>query len=166
MNMKPDDKFVPRADITIEGHQAKFNLAAHGAINGTYAGEFTFRCFLSPTQQIAANRMYREMLGTNPTLAGEHETFLAYALSQLKYRVLSAPPFWTATEQINGIAGDILDEEIITQVLDAAVHAQLKYKHELEKKKMELIERARQQAEKILNNQEDDEEFADEEDEK
>lgn len=164
------DKFIPRSDIIIEGHQAKFQLAAHGAINGTYAGEFVFRCFLSPSQQIAANREYRELLGPNPTMAGEHETFLAYALSQLKYRVIQSPPFWTATLQINGLAGDILDEEVITQVLDAAVHAQLKYRHEMDKQKMALIERAKAAAEKILAGKdivkEEDLDDEDEEDEK
>lgn len=159
------EKFVPRSDIIIEGHQAKFNLAALGAINGTYTGEFIFRCILTPSQKIAANREYREMLGANPTLAGEHETFLAYALSQLKYRVISAPPFWTSTLQINGIAGDIPDEEIITQILDAAIHAQLKYKHELEKRKMELIERAKTAAEKILAGRDEDDDLDDEDEE-
>lgn len=163
------DEFVPRSDIIIEGNQAKWNISSLGAINGTYAGEFIFRCFLSPTQQIASNRDYREMLGVNPTMAGEHETFLAYALSQLKYRVISAPPFWNSAVGINGFQGDIPDEEIITEILDASVHAQLKYKHELNTKKLELLTRAKAAAEKIINgksdDKEDEEEFFDEDEE-
>lgn len=163
---KKKNDFKPRADVIIEGHQAKYQLAAHGAINGTYAGEFIFRCYLTPSQQIYANRDLREMLGANPTMAGEHESFLAYALSQLKYRILSAPPFWTATSQVNGLDGDIVDEDVITQVLDAAIHAQLKYKHGLEKQKLALLEKAKAAAEKILSGKVDvEEDDTDEDDE-
>lgn len=163
--MNKEEKFVPRSDVSIEGNQAKWQIAAVGEIQGTYAGEFIFRCYLSPSQQIAANREYREMLGVNPTMAGEHETFLAYALSQLKYRIISAPPFWTSTAQINGFNGDLPDEDIITQILDAAIHAQLKFKHEINKRKMDLIEKARKAAEKMLDGRNDDEDLEDEDEE-
>lgn len=165
------EELQTRSDVIIEGHQARFQLAAQGEINGTYSGEFVFRCYMSPSQQIAANRDMREMLGTNPTLADEHISFLAYALSQLKYRIISAPPFWAATKQINGLEGDLVDEEIITQVLDAAIHAQLKYKSEINKRKLELIEKARKAAEKMLDSQvsddeDEDDDFDDEDDKK
>jgi hypothetical protein len=152
-----EDKFEPRSDVFIEGNVAKWSIALHGAIGGTYAGDFVFRCILTPSQQIAANRDYREMLGANPTLAPEHESFLAYALTQLKYRVVSAPPFWESTRQANGIAGDIPDQDVIEAVLDAAVHAQLKYRYELNQKKLELIERAKAAAERIINGRKDEE---------
>lgn len=154
-----------RNDIVIEGHTAKWNIALLGEINGTYAGEFTFRCFLSPTQQISANREYRELLGANPTLAPEHESFLAYALTQLKYRVISAPPFWSATVQLNGMPGDVLDQEVISEVLDAAIESQKKYKDQMQARKIEMLEKAKAAAEKLINGQEDEPEddFEDEE---
>lgn len=156
-----------RSDILIEGHNAIWNIASLGEINGTYAGEFVFRCFLTPTQQIAANREYRELLGSNPTLAPEHESFLAYALTQLKYRIVSSPPFWSATSQINGMAGDVVDEEIITQVLDTAIDCQKKYREQIQERKLEMLEKAKAAAEKIINGQsdEEDEEFDDEDEE-
>lgn len=166
--MKKDDDIGFRSDIVIEGNLAKYQIAALGSIAGTYAGEFVFRCFLSPSQQIAANREYRELLGANPVLAPEHESFLAYALTQLKYRIVSSPPFWTATQQINGISGDLADEEIISNVLDAAIHAQLKYKDGLYKRKIELLEKAKAAAQRILDGKEakeDEEEFNKEVDE-
>jgi hypothetical protein len=163
-----DDKFVPRSDIIIEGNQAKWNILHVGAINGTYTGQFVFRCTLTPSQKIAANRDYREMLGPSPTFADEHVSFMAYALTQLKYRIVSAPPFWTSSQQLTGIDGDLEDEDVIEKVLDAAVHAQLKYKKQLEQEKKDAIEKAKAAAQRMLDNQSEDdldeeEDFPDEE---
>lgn len=163
--MKKEEKFEPRSEIIIEGNQAKWNINKVGAINGTYAGQFVFRCVLTPSQKIAANRDYREMLGVNPTLADEHVSFMAYALTQLRYRIISSPPFWTATQQINGIDGDIVDEDIISEVLDAAVHAQLKYKNQLETEKKAMLEKSIAAAQRMIDAKSEEEDDLDEEDE-
>jgi hypothetical protein len=152
-----------RSDIIIEGNTASWDMKVDGAINGTYTGAFRFRCFLTPTQQIAANREYRELLGPQLTMAPEHETFLAYALTQLKYRILSAPPFWTSTLQTSSVAGDVPDENIISAVLDAAIGAEIKYKKQLNERKLEAIKRAKEAAERMLNDQEESDEGQSEE---
>ena len=139
------------SDISIDNNTAVWTMREEGDVNGTYIGTFKFKCFLTPLQQIAANREQRELLGSNPTLAGEHESFLAYALTQLKYRIVEAPPFWTT--QGSTYNGDLADENIIGKVLDKAIASELKYKDSLKKKKADAIERAKKAAEAILERQ-------------
>ena len=151
-----DEKRLKEYDIIIEGNQATWEMRLEGDIQGTYVGTFKFRCFLTPTQRLSAGREYRELLGSNPTVALEHEDNLAFSLSQLKQRVISAPPFWTS----NGVAGDLPDESIIDAVLDAAIASEIKFKEQLKQKKADAIERSKKAAEKMLKLR--DEEDADE----
>lgn len=140
-------------DIIIEGNTATWDISIEGDIQGTYTGTFRFKCFLTPTQRLAASREYRELLGNNPTLATEHEDNLAFALSQLKYRILSSPPFWTS--QNANMPGDLPDENVIDAVLEAAIGAELKYKKQLKTRKQEAIEKAKKAAEKLLTLQDE-----------
>jgi len=144
-----------RPDIKIEGNTATWEMRAEGSISGTYAGVFKFRCFLTPTQIIAAGRDYREMLGSNMALATENESMLAWALSQLKQRVISGPPFWKSQNENGRIDGDIPDVEIITVIVNAAVDAENKYKNMLKKRKEEALERAKTVGEMLLNEKKD-----------
>ena len=77
-NMTDQEKQVlSRSDIIIESNLGNWEIKVDGDINGTYMGHFKFKCYLTPLQQIAANREFRELLGTNPSVAPEHESFLA-----------------------------------------------------------------------------------------
>lgn len=167
MLTEPEELALKRSDILIEGSNATWQMRMEGLINGTYTGGFRFRCYLSPTQQIAANREYREILGVNPSFASEHESFLAYALTQLKYRIISAPPFW-ASQNPSALAGDIADENIISAVLDAALTAELKYKASIKSKKDTAIERAKTSTQNLMDAEElnDDDEDDDEDEDK
>lgn len=150
MDEKKIQEYLARQDIIIQGTQATWEMNLTGEINGTYTGSFVFRCFLTPTQRLAAGREYRELLGNHPTLAEPHEDNLAFSLCQLKYRIISAPPFWTSTLQANNMAGDLPDENIIDSVLESAIAAELKYKAQLKNKKKDAIERAKKAAERLL----------------
>lgn len=143
-------KVEVRSDLIIEGNTATWEMQSQGTLMGTYAGTFRFRCFLTPMQRIAADREYREILGPNPAMASSHESFLAYALTQLKYRITDAPPFWTATLQKSSYAGDLVDDEIITAVLDAAVGSEVKYRETVKERKDATIAQAKAAAERIL----------------
>jgi hypothetical protein len=143
------DQTNSNSDIIISGSIATWELKEEGKYNGTYVGTFKFKCFLSPTAKIYANREYRELLGVNPVMAGEHESFLAYALTQLKHRIIESPPFWTSTLQSSSFAGDIPDENIITKVLDAAIRSEVKYAEELKSKRDKVIQKAKKLAEKV-----------------
>lgn len=139
-----------REDIKIDGSVASWEINTTGSIMGTYIGTFRFRCFLTPLQQIAAGREERELIGVNMSLAPEHEKFMAYALTQLKYRVISAPPFWASANPNGNMSGDIPDEEVINLILSAAIDAEVKYKNELKKRKEEAIKRAKSASEQII----------------
>lgn len=137
-----EEKSLERSDIIIEGNTATWDMRIEGDINGTYAGAFRFKCYLSPLQQIAADRERRELLGSQPLYASEHESFLAYALTQLKYRIVTAPPFWASANPAT-LAGDIADENVLAAILDAALGAEMKYKSQLKKKKLDAVNRAK-----------------------
>jgi hypothetical protein len=158
-----DEKQVDFSDIQIVGGVATWEMRTEGSISGTYTGTFKFRCYLSPLQKIAAGREQRELLGESrawvETPDYEHESFLAYALTQLKYRVLSAPPFWTSAGINKTHEGDIPDEDVIEKILDAAVRSELKYKRDLQSRKDEALKRANEGA-KILQEQQKNEEPA------
>src|SRR5581483_5180630 len=149
-------KYLDRSDVIIEGNTARWDMRIEGSIYGTYTGTFRFKCFLTPTEKLSAGRKYRELLGPNPTIALEHEDNLAFALAQLEHRIISAPPFWSSTLQQNGQAGDIADENVVHEALDAAIAAQLKFAAQLQQKKKEVLENARKAAERLLKNQDEE----------
>lgn len=146
-----------RPDIILEGNTARWDMTINGAIHGTYMGTFRFKCFLLPTERIAAGREYRELLGSNATLVNGHEDNLAYCLTQLKYRIISAPPFWGATLQNTGMPGDVPDDNVINAVLEAAIAAELKFAEQLKDKRTGDIERAKKAAEGLLRVQDEEE---------
>ncbi len=137
--------------MIIENGVATWNLHQQGDISGLYTGTFKFRCFLSPMQQIAAGKEYRNILGESHLTAPEFESNLAYALTQLKYRIISAPPFWTSTLQNSTIEGDIADANIIMTILDAATTAELQYRDELKAKREKSLEVSKNIAESLLS---------------
>jgi hypothetical protein len=164
MDDKKLEEYLARQDILIEGNVATWDIRLEGDIQGSYTGTFKFRCFLTPTQRLAAGREHRELLGSYPTLATAHDDNLAFSLSQLKHRVISAPPFWTSTVQLNGATGDIPDDNVIDAVLEAAVAAELKYKAQLKQKKTDAIERAKRAAMSILKLRDEEHEGKNQED--
>ncbi|NJO48151.1 MAG: hypothetical protein HC840_00385 [Leptolyngbyaceae cyanobacterium RM2_2_4] len=161
MLSEAEEKSLERSDLIIEGNTATWDLRLDGDIHGTYTGAFRFKCYLSPLQQIAADRERRELLGNQPLYASDHESFLAYALTQLKYRIVTAPPFWASSNPAT-LAGDIADENVIAAVLDAALGAEIKYKSQLKKKKLDAIARAKASTEKLMTDGDDEDEDEDE----
>lgn len=135
-----------RDDIQIVGSVATWTMRLDGDVSGTYTGTFQFHCFLTPLQIIAAGREQRALLGESRTFVEtpsyEHEAFLAYLLTQLKYRIISAPPFWGTAGINKSHEGDIPDENVLEKILDAATDAELIYKQRLKKLKDEAIKRA------------------------
>lgn len=133
-------------DLILNGGVSTWELRMEGNISGTYSGIFKFRCYLTPLQRIAAGKEQRTLLGESrawvDTPDYEHEAWLAYLITQLKYRIISAPPFW-ATAGVNKThEGDIPDENVLEKILDAAVRSELKYRTQLKKSKEGAINRA------------------------
>lgn len=161
MKKKELNEYLKRKDIVIENNYATWNISALGEVQGTYIGAFKFKCFLTPTEKLAAGRDYRDLLGTNLTLALKHEDNIAFSLSQLKYRIVSSPPFWSSAIGINGLMGDLPDENVIDIVLEAALAAEFKYLAQIRNKKEDAIGKAKKAAEKIAESAEEDEEDED-----
>jgi len=161
MNKKELQDYLKRKDIVIEGNIATWHVSTVGTIQGTYTGRFRFKCFLTPTEKLAAGRDYRALLGPNPIGVLDNEESIAFSLSQLKYRIVDAPPFWTSATGADGYSGDLPDENVINAVLEAALASEFKYTAMLMNRKEDALKKAKKAAEKIV---EDAEEGGDEDD--
>lgn len=127
---------MDKSGIKLSDKEASFGLNSIGEhSNDTYMGNFKVKCILSPLEEIAADRRYRELLGPNSHLATERVRSQAFALAQLEQRIIEHPPFWD-NDTIGG--GHIDDVNIILEVLDRAIESQEKY---INLKKEELAER-------------------------
>lgn len=125
---------------------AKFSINITGRHSKqTYIGTFRVKCLLSPLEEIAADKRYRDLLGANSHLAQENVRAKAFALAQLEQRVIEMPAFWE-NDIIPG--GHIQDDNILLDVLDLAISAQEKY---IKDKEQELEERRKRLTKKIKN---------------
>lgn len=129
--------------MQIEGSEAKFEINIIGRFTKeTYIGKFKVKCLLSPLEEIEADKIYRELLGNNYHLSDEIIKQKAFALAQLKLRVIDCPPFWV-NDYIGG--GHVSDSNVILEVLDKAIEAQEKYidgKEQEMKNRQEALTRA------------------------
>lgn len=138
-------------DIILNGSEATWIMPRmEGQLGGTYIGSWTFRCYLDPLRSLQAGREYRELLGSLAIQASDTESDLAFALVQLKHRVLAAPAFWTSTESSSGIPGNIGDLNVIAAVLDAAMRSEELFKMKIAKEREEVLERTIKAGEDLL----------------
>jgi hypothetical protein len=138
-------------DIILNGSVATWQMPrTEGDLGGTYTGLFQFRTFLDPLRQLQAGKEYRALLGELAIQATEDEGKLAFALVQLKHRILKAPPFWSSTLQDSGMSGNIGDLNVITLVLDAAFLSENLYKEKIAKEREAILERSIKVAEDLL----------------
>lgn len=142
---------MDNTDIILENSIATWRMPPTiGDLGGTYTGVFMFRTFLDPLRQLQAGREYREQLGPHAIFATDTEGQLAYGLTQLKHRIIKAPPFWTSSVSDSGMAGNIGDLNIIMLVLDAASRAEAMHKDKIRKEREVLLERSIKSAEAKL----------------
>lgn len=127
------------SDISLNTEEgtATWNLTFQGRMGGTYMGTFKFRCSLTPTQYLDADRDFRDLLGKNAELAGTHAEDVAYSLAQLRQRVMEAPPFWNDGGRYGG--GGVKDHDVLSKVLNAAIASELKLRKELEERHEKAI---------------------------
>ena len=124
------------SDFRFEGSVANYDYQGVGSqSNTTYMGQFRFKCILSPLDQIKADRLYRELIGSiNPHLASKETTNYAFALSQLKVRLVSFPDFFKNDE----LDGSHLDSNILIELVNVAIDAQEEYKKDLDARLQEM----------------------------
>jgi hypothetical protein len=144
-------------DLVIEGSTATWTMSnVQGLIGGTYNGTFKLRCFLSPTEELGASRLYRELLGPHASLSSEDESYLAYALTQLKYRVISAPPFWYTPQQAGEMPGSIPDKNVLLLVLDASARAAAAFQAKMTAERDTVLKKTIQSAEDLIQQEGDE----------
>lgn len=111
----------------------------------SYMGTFKVKCLLSPLEEIAADKRYRDLLGQNSHLAQERVRQQAFALAQLEQRVIAMPPFWE-NDTLPG--GHIADDNVLLTILDEAIEAQNAY---IQGKEKELKDRQARLTKAIKN---------------
>lgn len=124
------------SDIRIEGSKAYFDYHGVGKkTNDTYMGEFCVKTSLSPLDFLKADRLYRELIGSvNPHLATKEAQNFAFALSQLKYRIVEMPEFFKNKE----LDGGHLDSNVLIEIVNLAIEAEEAYQEEQERKIKEM----------------------------
>ena len=146
------------SDLTLDGSTATWTMPPmQGEYQGTYMGTFRFKCYLTPMQSLAANKEYRELLGAHGANASEHDGQLSFALTQLKHRVISSPPFWEQPKQNGEMAGSIPDIGVILAVLDAAIRAEMAFKEKMVKERDLTLKRTITIAEEMLATESEEE---------
>ena len=146
-------------EITLNGSTGTYFLDMVGKIGGRYVGKFIMRCYLTPIERIACDREFRDLIGKIQTGVDPNVEYLAFALTQLKYRIVSYPPFWdNGDTPIPG--GQIADREIIEDLLGAANDAETKYSESLIEKHEQSLKQMSKQLQKDKKDQKINKEFA------
>ena len=104
--------------------------------NETFIGEFRVKVILSPLDILSVDRDYRELIGAiNPIMASNEANNIAFALSQLRHRILAYPSFWKG----DGYDGGHLPTKVLYKILDDSIACQDKFK----KDKQDELEKIR-----------------------
>ena len=125
-------------NISLNGSKASFELNLVGQrTKQTYMGTFVCKCVLNPIEEVRADSLYREFLGNvNAHLASPRITDIAFALAQLKYRLVEFPQFWKS----EGINGSDVDENVLITVLNICFEAQTLYENKSTERAKDLKE--------------------------
>ena len=101
----------------------------------SYIGTFKVKTILSPMEFIKADKLYRELLGQNLHYASNLAQNYAFALSQLKQRIVEFPPFWEDRE-LNG--SHVKDDNIVMEIMELAAETEALYREDKDKKATEI----------------------------
>ena len=126
------------SDFRFDGSVAEFDYHGVGdRTNTTYMGVFRVKTIVSPMDMIRADRLYRELIGSvNPHMASKETQNFAFALSQLKVRILEAPDFYKNSD----LDGSHLDSNILIDIINKSIDAEEEYKKQIDNKLKEMQE--------------------------
>jgi hypothetical protein len=154
-----EDEKVKDSEITLENDTAVWHLSFQGQVGGTYLGTFKFRTFLTPSQVLDADRDFRELIGPNAQFAATNAENIAYALAQLRHRVIESPPFWKeGSSRFPG--SNVKDLECLELVLEAAIASEVKYRKAIAERHAESIKKIQAMMEKRKEEEKINQEFA------
>lgn len=148
------DKKDKSFELSENGTFGFFEINSTGETTGSmYMGKFKVLTVLDPEQKLSAGREYRSLLGPNPAFASDLEANLAFALAQLRHRIVEPAPFW------NG--GRVKDENIILEVLDKALAVELFYRDEIKNRSENNLKKIQEHLIKIQEQAKKNQEEAD-----
>jgi hypothetical protein len=125
--------------MRIEDFKAYYSYSGVGKSSGqTYMGDFIFKVGLNPLEVIESDRYYRELLGGNPLVATSAAQEMAFALAQLKYRVIKAPAWWS---EVFDSQSNFFDYGILIEVLNKAIEAERQFQDETQERLNQAQER-------------------------
>ena len=137
-------------DINVDFYMgtATFFVKKEGAANKTsYSGMFKVKCVMSPMEYINSDSLYRKLLGeSNPQYASDLAGRMAYAIAQLKYRIMDCPDWFKSD---NGMYGSNSEDNVLLYVFDKCVEAEMLYREGMEKRAKE----AKKEAVKTIDEQ-------------
>jgi hypothetical protein len=110
--------------------QDSFTVSIKGETSGeNFAGKFTVKTKLSHGNQLMQDQIRRQLLGPQPVgvVPGDRATNTSEILSQLQVRIVSAPSWWTNSD--NGLNLD--DDNIIVEVFTKATAVEVEYKESI-----------------------------------
>ena len=130
------------------GSQAEFDINEIGERSKTtFMGTFKVKCVLSPLDMLKMVRLYRDLIvTTNPHLASQTIENIAFALSQLKFRVVESPEFWKNTE----IDGGHVDQNVVIEIINLAINAE----EEFNKREDERVKQLQERLTRAIKNKE------------
>lgn len=107
---------------------AQFSINLTGSESGTpYFGPFTVKTLLSRRERFIADEARRVTLGLNATTALDELQKEAYILGQLSVRIVTAPDWWTKSN--NG--HDLPDGNVIAEIYNQAIAKEKERKDKL-----------------------------------
>jgi len=124
-----------------ENGTADWNLQKMARDGNMYTGPFRFKTSMDPLSLLAADRDYRKLMGEHAAMADDMMHNMAFALAQLKQRVISSPPFWN--DGSTDFGGGRTQYEVLQTVLDAAIAAQEKNEERLRDRSSQMAENIR-----------------------
>jgi len=127
--------------INLDG-TAEFFIDTEDEFKQTVRGKFIVKCYLSPIENIKADRFFRQLLGEHLEHANKNARDSAFALSQLKYRIIKHPPFWAGEE----IDGENVGIKVLIEIMNKALESQELY---IEQAKKETQEKEKTLTKKI-----------------
>ncbi len=113
--------------------QIIFNSKEPGEVSGAhYEGVFEVRKVLTPSQKAMADQERRAFLG-NPERGVEVDpevSELAFAISQLKVRVIKGPKWWNDSLGLR----NFIDQNVLVEIANAVLQVELDFKAEIKAK--------------------------------
>jgi hypothetical protein len=109
---------------------AKFKVHINDDLNDkTYIGNFEIKCVLSGGDKVKADKMLRELLGSNSSYASPLAADLSWAYSQFAYKTINCPDWFKDSEFL----GYNLDQEVVLKIMQLYVESETRYRDRFKK---------------------------------